>query len=323
MHCAPVWKTWPVFRWSRRWTGWGGSPAPATRWIRRHSAGSSRSWKLIAGCSAGCSGCWRSPGGSLPAEGRSWAGGWRQAPATRRRSLAGIPRRSPTNSRSAIPKERSRSPCCAAAAPRFPTSSGGRADGVDLLFSGTPSAVDLYREAPGYRTVNRIVGDAVAAAVAGLPEGARLRVLEVGAGAGGTTAAVLPKLPAERVDYTYTDISPAFFEEAEGRFGSSGAVIECRTLDIEREPHEQGFRSARLAPGARCERPARDPGPRAIARKLPPPARALGDAGGARGNEGGTLARSHLRAFGWVVEVRRWLPNGSRPRRSPGLEAGR
>ena len=117
----------------------------------------------------------------------------------------------------------------------------GRADGVDLLFSGTPSAVDLYREAPGYRTVNRIVGDAVAAAVAGLPEGARLRVLEVGAGAGGTTAAVLPKLPAERVDYTYTDISPAFFEEAEGRFGSSGAVIECRTLDIEREPHEQGF----------------------------------------------------------------------------------
>ena len=117
----------------------------------------------------------------------------------------------------------------------------GGTDGVDLLFTGTPNAVDLYREAPGYRAVNRIVADAVAAAAAGLPEDARLRVLEVGAGAGGTTQAVLPALPGGRVDYTYTDISAAFLGEAEERFGSSEAAIEFRTLDIERAPREQGF----------------------------------------------------------------------------------
>ena len=117
----------------------------------------------------------------------------------------------------------------------------GRVDGVDVLFSGTPTAVDLYRDAPGYRAVNRVVGEVVAAAVAGLEENARLRVLEVGAGAGGTTEAVLPRLPAERVDYTYTDISPVFFREAEERFGTSGAAVEYRMLDIERDPREQGF----------------------------------------------------------------------------------
>ena len=125
----------------------------------------------------------------------------------------------------------------------------GRADGLELLFSGTPNAADLYRESPGYRALNALAGEAVASVVSGLPEGRRLRVLEVGAGTGGTTAAIraalLAALPEGRTDYVFTDISAGFFGEAEERFGGADAGMSYRVLDIERDPGEQGFAAHR------------------------------------------------------------------------------
>ena len=118
----------------------------------------------------------------------------------------------------------------------------GQADPLTLLFSsGEPTAGDLYLKSPVARAANRMLGDAVAALLEKLPEDRRLRVLEVGAGTGAGTSAVLPELPVGRFDYTYTDISAGFFAEAEGRFGGSDGSIEYRVLDIEKDPIEQGF----------------------------------------------------------------------------------
>ena len=118
----------------------------------------------------------------------------------------------------------------------------GQEDPLTLLFSsGEPTAADLYLKAPVARAANRMLGDAVQALVAELPEGRRLQIIEVGAGTGSATASVLPELPPGRFDYTYTDISAGFFAEAEGRFGDGGGCIEYLTLDIERDPVAQGF----------------------------------------------------------------------------------
>ena len=120
----------------------------------------------------------------------------------------------------------------------------GQEDPLTLLFSsGEPTAADLYLKAPVARAANRMLADAVQALVAELPEGRRLRVIEVGAGTGSATASVLPELPAGRFDYVYTDISAGFFSEAEARFGDGGGSIEYRPLDIEKDPIDQGFDS--------------------------------------------------------------------------------
>lgn len=71
-----------------------------------------------------------------------------------------------------------------------------------------------------------------------------LRVLEIGAGTGGTTATVLGHLSShgERMysQYHFTDISSGFFVEAKERFAEY-ANIEYSVLDITKDPVDQGF----------------------------------------------------------------------------------
>ena len=118
----------------------------------------------------------------------------------------------------------------------------GARDPMTLLFSDEgPGAAGVYLQAPANRAANRMLGDAVEAAIAGLPRNRRLRVVEVGAGTGSATEVILPRLPADRFDYTFTDISAGFFSQAEGRLAATGAPIEYRRLDIEAKPGAQDF----------------------------------------------------------------------------------
>ena len=118
----------------------------------------------------------------------------------------------------------------------------GEEDPLSLLFGDAkPTAGDLYRLAPVWRAANRMIGEVVRTLVDELPDGRRLRVLEVGAGIGSATECILPELPPARFDYMYTDISAGFFAEAEARFGGAEASTDYRVLDIEKDPLEQGF----------------------------------------------------------------------------------
>ncbi len=117
-----------------------------------------------------------------------------------------------------------------------------REDPIQLLFSEKGvSAGNLYRDAAATRIYNRLAALAVKEAIRDLPPGRRLKMLEVGAGTGGTTTSVLPELPAGWTDYTYTDISSAFFSAAKARFEAAYPFLDFRVLDVEQDPGAQDF----------------------------------------------------------------------------------
>jgi len=122
----------------------------------------------------------------------------------------------------------------------------GEVDPLQLLFPGgsLDDAERLYQETPVARTYNALVREAVAAATGALPEGRTLRVLEIGAGTGGTTSSVLPALPPGRTEYVFTDVSPLFTGRASEKFRAY-PFVRYEVLDITRDPQAQGF-----APGA-------------------------------------------------------------------------
>ncbi|MHB1132627.1 MAG: type I polyketide synthase [Chloroflexota bacterium] len=118
----------------------------------------------------------------------------------------------------------------------------GQVEPLEVLFPDGSFALTegLYQEAPYARVYNGLVSAAVATAIAGLAPGRAVRILEVGAGTGGTTAAVLPLLPPDQAEYTFTDVSPLFAERARAKFKDFGS-LRFATFDVEREPSAQGF----------------------------------------------------------------------------------
>ncbi|KAF2093095.1 fatty acid synthase S-acetyltransferase [Rhizodiscina lignyota] len=76
------------------------------------------------------------------------------------------------------------------------------------------------------------------------------KILEIGAGTGGATVPIMETLmhhggnevgAARFQRYDFTDISPAFFEQAREKFPFCEDRMEYRTLNIESDPVQQGF----------------------------------------------------------------------------------
>jgi acyl transferase domain-containing protein/enoyl-CoA hydratase/carnithine racemase/acyl carrier protein len=73
---------------------------------------------------------------------------------------------------------------------------------------------------------------------------AQLRILEIGAGAGGSTALILPRLQPYRqhiVEYAYTDLSKAFLFHAEEQFVPHYPYLAPKLFDVEKPLAGQGI----------------------------------------------------------------------------------
>jgi acyl transferase domain-containing protein len=118
----------------------------------------------------------------------------------------------------------------------------GQADPLDTLFPGgsLEFAEKVYQEAPAYKTFNSLVQGAVQGALHRLPASRTVRVIEIGAGTGGTTSYVLPVLPGDRTEYVFTDIGRLFTTRAAQKFRDY-PFVKYEILDISVDPEEQGF----------------------------------------------------------------------------------
>ncbi|GGZ41800.1 type I polyketide synthase [Streptomyces poonensis] len=118
----------------------------------------------------------------------------------------------------------------------------GHRDPMEMLTddASVRTLEQFYDTSPVCRFHNRIAREMLREIVRAWPADRPLRILEVGAGTGGTTAALLPLLPADRTTYCFTDASAFFFPRAQSRFAAHD-FVDYRTFDLDVAPGEQGF----------------------------------------------------------------------------------
>ncbi|MEM8844492.1 MAG: beta-ketoacyl synthase N-terminal-like domain-containing protein, partial [Pseudomonadota bacterium] len=127
---------------------------------------------------------------------------------------------------------------CAESMPSILT---GKISALEVLFPKGDSErlASLYQESPGAKLMNQMVADLVANLISKKPEG--LRILEIGAGTGGTTSAILPLIKSESLHkYYFTDISSSLLSAAQNKFSDYNNV-DFILLDISQKPQQQNL----------------------------------------------------------------------------------
>ncbi|MBA3470233.1 MAG: SDR family NAD(P)-dependent oxidoreductase, partial [Herpetosiphonaceae bacterium] len=118
----------------------------------------------------------------------------------------------------------------------------GDCDPLSLLFpkgSLEPSG-QMYAQSPFARAYNGLAAEVIV----GLQRpGHRLRILEVGAGTGGTTTPILDRLAADATDYTFSDISQRFLRDAQRKYAAHPGM-RYAILDLEADLIAQGQHAA-------------------------------------------------------------------------------
>ena len=117
----------------------------------------------------------------------------------------------------------------------------GEVAATNVLFpDGSMELVEgIYKNNTSADAFNEVVSQAIVAYVkerVKRDSGVRLKFLEVGAGTGGTSAALFRVLRPyqDHIDtYLYTDVSKAFLQHAEREFLQSNSFLKCRIFDVE------------------------------------------------------------------------------------------
>jgi acyl transferase domain-containing protein/SAM-dependent methyltransferase len=124
---------------------------------------------------------------------------------------------------------------------RLQTILTGRASALETLFPGGDfaPAEDLYERAP----LSRYFSAIARAAVDGFARSHRdtpLHVLEIGAGTGATTTAVLPVLDPATASYAFTDVSQRFLDHGARKFRAY-PFVRFGIFDVGRSGAGQGY----------------------------------------------------------------------------------
>ncbi|KAL2278825.1 hypothetical protein FJTKL_14164 [Diaporthe vaccinii] len=117
----------------------------------------------------------------------------------------------------------------------------GRVDPVSVLF-GTAAARellgDVYTNAPMFKTGTLVLSQYLSSLLKDMGGKRELRILELGAGTGGTTKNVVETLVAlgHKFTYTFTDLSSSLVAAAKRKF-SKWSFMEYKVVDIEKDTH--------------------------------------------------------------------------------------
>jgi malonyl CoA-acyl carrier protein transacylase len=117
----------------------------------------------------------------------------------------------------------------------------GRQSALETLFpdGSFELAENLYRRSASMRYFNALAAAGVESLITA--RGASpMRVLEIGAGTGGTTSSLLSLFPPDLSSYWLTDVTPVFLDRARKIFGNI-PFVHFQQFDLERDAAVQGL----------------------------------------------------------------------------------
>ena len=117
----------------------------------------------------------------------------------------------------------------------------GRVDPVSVLFGNATAREllgDVYTNAPMFKTGTLLLSQYLSSLLKDMGGKRELRILELGAGTGGTTKNVVETLVAlgHKFTYTFTDLSSSLVAAAKRKF-SKWSFMEYKVVDIEKDTH--------------------------------------------------------------------------------------
>lgn len=118
----------------------------------------------------------------------------------------------------------------------------GKVNALSLFFPEglMVTAESLYKFSPIAVYLNQMIQGAIQAIVENWSKDRVLRVLEIGAGTGGTTDGILPLFDTLNTEYTFTDVSEYFINQAKARYEKYD-FVKYGILDINEDMQSQGY----------------------------------------------------------------------------------
>lgn len=144
----------------------------------------------------------------------------------------------------------------------------GAVDPVSLIFQNANARAlleDVYTNAPMFKTGTLLLGRYLSSVVRDIRATGRreVRILELGAGTGGTSKHIVETLMALgdtgcKISYTFTDLSPSLVAAARRKFARWGSVMEYAVMDIEKEPAPEQLARYDIVLSTNCIHATRD-----------------------------------------------------------------
>ncbi|MGV9267536.1 thioester reductase domain-containing protein [Kitasatospora sp. NPDC003701] len=134
----------------------------------------------------------------------------------------------------------------------YPRVLRGERSAAEVLFPGASMELmaGIYHGNRAYDFYSDLLARCVDASVARLEHGRDrpVRVLEIGAGTGGTSRVVLERLArnGRRVEFHYTDVGGSFLAHGRRALAREFPFVSFRPFDLERDPVAQGYEAGSL-----------------------------------------------------------------------------
>ncbi|KAI0379432.1 hypothetical protein F5Y04DRAFT_290317 [Hypomontagnella monticulosa] len=138
----------------------------------------------------------------------------------------------------------------------------GTANPLSLIFQNATARSlleDVYTNAPMFKAATMLLAQYLAELLQQTAHNRSIRILELGAGTGGTTKYLVKKLQATGRDFTYTftDLSPSLVAAARRKF-SDYPFMKYEVMDIEKQPDARFLGAFDIVLSSNCIHATRD-----------------------------------------------------------------